>query len=82
MVREVFPNGNLYIEGKKEIIINNERQYIILSGVIRPEDIQTDNSITSDLIADARIEYSGRGVLADKQRPGWAGRILDYVWPF
>jgi flagellar L-ring protein precursor FlgH len=82
VVREVFPNGNLYIEGKKEVIINNERQYIIVSGIVRPEDIRPDNSITSDLIADARIEYSGRGVLADKQRPGWLGRILDLVWPF
>lgn len=82
VVREVFPNGNLYIEGTKEIIINNERQYIILGGVIRPEDILPDNSIPSSMIADARVEYSGRGVLADKQRPGWLGRIIDVVWPF
>lgn len=82
VVREVFPNGNLYIEGKKEVIINNERQYIVLGGVVRPEDIRADNSITSDLIADARIEYSGHGVVADKQRPGWLGRIVDFVWPF
>jgi flagellar L-ring protein precursor FlgH len=82
VVREVFPNGNLYIEGKKEVIINNERQYIVISGVIRPEDIGPDNSIRSDLIADARIEYSGRGILAEKQRPGWLGRVLDVVWPF
>jgi flagellar L-ring protein precursor FlgH len=82
VVREVFANGNLYIEGTKEVVINNERQYIILSGVVRPEDIQTDNSITSDLIADARVVYSGAGALADKQRPGLLGRLLDVVWPF
>jgi flagellar L-ring protein precursor FlgH len=82
VVREVFANGNLYIEGTKEVVINNERQYIIISGVIRPEDIQTDNSITSDLIADARVVYSGTGALADKQRPGLLGRLLDVVWPF
>lgn len=82
VVREVFPNGNLYVEGKKEVVINNERQYIIVSGIVRPEDIRPDNSLTSDLLADARIEYSGKGVLADKQRPGWLGRILDFVWPF
>jgi flagellar L-ring protein precursor FlgH len=82
VVREVFPNGNLYIEGAKEVIINNERQYILISGVIRPEDIGPDNSIPSSLIADAHVEYSGRGALADKQRPGWLGRILDFVWPF
>ena len=82
IVRQVLPNGNLYIEGKKEVIINNERQYIIVSGIVRPEDIRPDNSVTSDQIADARIQYSGRGVLADKQRPGWLGRLLDLVWPF
>jgi flagellar L-ring protein precursor FlgH len=82
VVREVFPNGNLYIEGVKEVIINSERQYIIISGVIRPEDIGPDNSILSSLIADAHVEYSGRGALADKQHPGWLGRIVDFVWPF
>ncbi len=82
VVREVFPNGNLYIEGKKEVIINNERQYLIISGIVRPEDVRPDNSVSSDQLADARIEYSGRGVLADKQRPGWLSRILDVVWPF
>jgi flagellar L-ring protein precursor FlgH len=82
VVREVFPNGNLYIEGTKEVVVNNERQYIIIGGVIRPEDILTDNSITSDHIADARVVYSGAGALADKQHPGLLGRVLDFVWPF
>lgn len=82
VVREVFPNGNLYIEGVKEVLINLERQHILLSGVIRPEDIRQDNSIRSDLIADVRIAYSGTGVISDKQRPGWFGRIIDAVWPF
>lgn len=82
VIREVFPNNNLYLEGYKEVIINNERQHILLSGVIRPEDIAPDNSIRSDQIADVRMVYSGRGAVSDKQRPGWAGRILDFVWPF
>jgi flagellar L-ring protein precursor FlgH len=82
VVREVFPNGYLYVEGNKEIIVNNERQYIVLSGIIRPEDIGPDNSISSDQIADARLVYSGRGVLSDKQRPGLVGRAIDFVWPF
>ena len=82
VVREVFPNGTLYIEGRKEVVINNERQYIILSGIIRPDDIQTDNSIASDRIADARVVYSGSGAVSDKQRPGWFGRVIDLVWPF
>ena len=82
VVREVFPNGNLFIEGSKEVIINNERQYITVTGVVRPEDIGPDNSVSSDLLADARLAYSGRGVLSDKQRPGWLGRVVDFVWPF
>jgi flagellar L-ring protein precursor FlgH len=82
VVREVFPNGTLYIEGRKEVVINHERQYIILSGIIRPDDIQTDNSIASDRIADARVVYSGSGAVSDKQRPGWFGRVIDLVWPF
>ena len=82
VVREVFPNGNLFVEGSKEVIINNERQYITVTGVVRPEDIAPDNSISSDLLADARLVYSGRGVLSDKQRPGILGRVVDFVWPF
>jgi flagellar L-ring protein FlgH len=82
VVREVFPNGNLFVEGSKEVILNNERQYITVTGVVRPEDIAPDNSISSDLLADARLVYSGRGVLSDKQRPGLLGRVVDFVWPF
>ena len=82
VVREVFPNGNLFVEGSKEVIINNERQYLTVTGVVRPEDIAPDNSVSSDLLADARLVYSGRGVLSDKQRPGLLGRVVDFVWPF
>ena len=82
VVREVFPNGNLFVEGSKEVIINNERQYLTVAGVVRPEDIAPDNSISSDLLADARLVYSGRGVLADKQRLGLLGRVVDLIWPF
>jgi flagellar L-ring protein precursor FlgH len=53
-----------------------------VTGVVRPEDIAPDNSISSDLLADARLVYSGRGVLSDKQRPGLLGRVIDLVWPF
>lgn len=81
-VLHVFPNRNLYIKGAREIKINNETQYITISGTIRPEDISPNNEIASTYIADARIEYSGKGVIMEKQRPGWLGRILDYIWPF
>lgn len=81
-VVNVLPNGNLEIEGRREIVVNNEEQLMILTGVIRPEDISSSNVVLSTYIADARIEYTGDGVLAEKQSPGWFTRILDKVWPF
>lgn len=75
-------DGNLVIRGYREITVNNETQHIILSGMVRPQDISPDNTIRSTHIADARIEYSGVGVLAEKQQPGWLARALDVVWPF
>jgi flagellar L-ring protein precursor FlgH len=81
-VIQVLPNGNLRISGKRDVRVNNETQYITISGIIRPEDIERDNVIQSTYVADARVEYTGKGVIADKQRPGWLMRILDHVWPF
>jgi flagellar L-ring protein precursor FlgH len=81
-VTEVYPNGNLQIAGSREITINNERQFITLSGVIRPRDVSPDNVVLSTYISDARIAYSGAGVIDDRQRPGWMMRILNTVWPF
>jgi len=82
MVVKVLPNENLFIQGKREIKVNNETQYIALSGIIRPEDISPHNEISSTYVANAKITYSGIGPLADKQKPGWLGRIVDYAWPF
>lgn len=82
VVTAVFPNGNLWIEGQREVRINNEKEFIRLSGMIRPEDIGPRNTILSTFISDARIEYTGQGVLNDKQHPGWLMRILDWIWPF
>ena len=82
IVMNVLPNGNLYIEGRREIKVNNELQYITISGIVRPEDIDPDNEVSSVYVANARITYSGIGPLSDKQKPGWMGRVLDHVWPF
>jgi len=82
VVVKVLQNGNLYINGKREIKVNNETQYITLSGIIRPEDVSPANEISSTYVANAKITYSGIGPLADKQKPGWLGRIIDHVWPF
>jgi len=81
-VVELFPNGNMEIRGSREVTVNREQQFIVLSGVIRQEDISAFNTIRSDHIADARIEYYGEGILADKESPGWLARLLDWVWPF
>lgn len=81
-VVQVLPNQNLYIQGRREIRVNNETQYIVVSGLVRPQDIGPGNEVSSAYLADARIVYSGIGPLADKQKPGWLGRIVDHVWPF
>ncbi|MFQ5691992.1 MAG: flagellar basal body L-ring protein FlgH [Nitrospinota bacterium] len=80
-VVDVLPNGNLVIEGNREIVVNNEVQWISLTGIVRPRDVQPDNTVLSTLIADAQIEYTGVGVVSEKQRPGWIARMLDYFWP-
>ena len=82
VVKKVLFNGNLYISGQREVRVNNETQYITLSGVVRPNDVTSSNEVSSTYVADARITYSGTGPVADKQRVGWLGRVLDYVWPF
>ena len=81
-VTEVLPNGNLRIVGTREIMVNHENQVIVLSGVIRPRDINDQNIIASRFIADAKIAYSGSGIIDDRQRPGWMANILNVVWPF
>lgn len=81
-VMEVFPNGNLFVRGSREIQVNGETQYIILQGTVRLADVTSENTVNSTQLADARIYYTGRGVLTDKQQPGWLARLLDAVWPF
>jgi flagellar L-ring protein FlgH len=81
-VVRVLDNGNILIEGRRQLTLNEEDQFIVMTGIIRPDDITTDNQISSSQIADARIVYTGKGVLNDKQRPGWMTRILDWGWPF
>jgi flagellar L-ring protein precursor FlgH len=82
VVTRVLPNGNLVITGTREVLINNENQVIQLTGVVRPRDIGANNQVMSTYIADARIAYSGTGVVNDRQRPGWLSNIMMAVWPF
>ncbi len=81
-VSRVLPNGNLKIVGSREVLVNHETQMIILSGIIRPRDIGDDNIILSTFVSDAKIAYSGSGIVNDRQRPGWLANLLNSVWPF
>lgn len=81
-VTEVMPNGNLSIFGRRTMKVDNEVQYIMVSGIVRPDDIDSDNRVESTSLADSRIEYYGKGALADKQKPGWGTRIIDNIWPW
>ena len=81
-VVRTLPNGLLQVEGGRKVRVNGENQIVVVRGLIRSRDIGPENTISSDYLADAHIEYYGKGILADKQRPGWLTRILDNVWPF
>jgi flagellar L-ring protein FlgH len=81
-VVRVLDNGNLVIEGRRQLTMNAEDQYIMISGIVRTEDITSENLVASQYISDARIQYVGKGVINDKMRPGWLTRIVDWVWPF
>jgi len=82
VVREVLPNGNLVVQGTREVLVNHEQQFMTLTGVVRPQDVSRDNIVLSTQLADANISIGGLGVVADKQRSGWGTWLFDLVWPF
>ena len=81
-VVRVFPNGNLEIKGQKKLRITEGTEYIRLSGIIRPQDISTANSVSSAKIAEAQIEYVGAGILDSATKPGWGSKIFRAISPF
>jgi flagellar L-ring protein FlgH len=81
-VDRVLPSGNLVIKGKKQTRVNSEIQYIILSGIVRPEDITPRNTIQSNYVADLQLDMYGTGILGDQQSKGFISRALDKIWPF
>ncbi|HEX3698109.1 MAG TPA: flagellar basal body L-ring protein FlgH [Polyangia bacterium] len=82
VVRKVLSNGNLFVEGHRVVLVNAEEQHFYISGVVRPIDIDQENSVKSSMVADAEIEFVGSGVLTDNQHQGWFQRYFGWLWPF
>lgn len=81
-VVEVFPNGDLRIQGKRQVKVNSETQTMTIKGIVRRIDLDTENAVLSSAVANAEITYTGLGVVDDVQTPGWATRIFNWLTPF
>ncbi len=82
VVTQILPNGSLVIVGRQEIKVNSEIRELMVTGVIRPSDIDSDNTIADDSIAEMRVAYGGSGTLSQLQQPRWGTQIWDIIFPF
>ncbi len=82
LVTEELPNGNLVIEGRRDLFVNGERKVLAIRGVVRPQDISPDNTISSEYVANAQIIYQGEGIVSQSQQPGLFTKLLLFFWPF
>lgn len=82
LVTEVLPNGNLVIEGVRVVTFSGETQYVVLHGLVRPDDVSSGNIVLSSNIADARVEFVSEGNLTDAQKRGWLSKLYDRLRPF
>ena len=81
-VVKVYPNGNLEIKGQKRLRLTDGSEYIRLAGIVRPQDISATNTVSSNLIAEAQIEYVGSGTLSNESKPGWGSKLFRALSPF
>lgn len=82
VIMEVLPNGLMRVEGTKIVSVDNEEEVMVISGLVRSRDITSQNQVDSNRIANMRIDFYGRGVLAQHQQPGWGARFIAAIWPF
>ncbi len=82
VVTQVLPNGNLVVAARQEFVVNSELRELRVAGVIRPQDIASDNTVLHDRMAEARIQYGGRGQMTELQSPRWGAQLMDILMPF
>ena len=81
-ITQVLPNGNMVIKGSQEVRINFENRILQMAGVVRPQDISTENTVNYDQVAEARIAYGGKGQITDVQQPRYGTQLYDVIFPF